>query len=282
MIIVYILITSVLFSLVPIGIKFTQANIYTIGIVRLLVALAGLCLILFIKSKWKDFKVSYLKPMALIGLFFFGHWITYFLSIKLSSASIGLMSLSSYGIFLLILSKIILKNKHSFIHYFSVCIAILGIYLLIPEFNLGNNITLGILVGMVSGFSYSFLPILHKKHTHIPIEFRTLGQFSFGLIGFLFLLPMTSWELTSIDWYTLVALGVLGTLVAHSLWVYITTKIKTSSSSVVMYLNIPITMLFSWILVDEQLNARKFSGMLLIVIGNILPHLSIGKIKRDV
>jgi hypothetical protein len=57
-----------------------------------------------------------------------------------------------------------------------------------------NNITIGILLGVISGFCFALLPILHQQYKAIPERARILGQFLFALIAFSFFTPLSQLE----------------------------------------------------------------------------------------
>ena len=170
-----------LMSWVPILIKFTNANPYTIGITRLVMASVLVGLYMFIRKEKFSLNVRYLKKLFLIGIFFSMHWITYFFSIKIATASIGILGASTYGVHLIFLGWIFLSSRPRIIDIFTVLIAFWGTYLIIPEFSLKNNITLGLLLSIISGLFFAMLPILHQKSQFISGSQRALGQFLFAI-----------------------------------------------------------------------------------------------------
>lgn len=237
--------TLILMSGVPVFIKFTSATPLTIGLFRLTVATALIVLFLRPAIGLDQFKKRTILPLMLMGLLFSIHWITYFLSIKKATASIGLLGMSTYGIHLIFLGWIVRKNKPSLFDFVALLLAIIGTYLIIPEFSFSNNITFGIVLGIFSGFCFAALPVLHQQYQFIPERLRIFGQFFFALLVFTFFIPLTNWELTSVDWWSLLYLAIPGTFIAHTLWVRVTTKLSTTTSSLIFYLIIPMTMVIS-------------------------------------
>ena len=209
---------------------------------------------------------------ALIGMgFFFGvHWLFYFLSIKLSTASIAVIALASYGIHLLILGWIFRNTKPSWFDILALSFAIFGTLAIIPEFSLKNNTTLGVIFGLISAFCFACLPILHQKYREIPTTTRASGQFFFAMVFFLFFLPLSHWDLPAVDWAALIILAVLCTFIAHSLWIKVTSKLSTLTSSLIYYLIIPISMLLSHFFLDEVMTISKLSGGSLILLANVI------------
>ena len=258
-----------LFGTSPIAIKFTSANVYTIGIFRLAVALLFTALLLCGKNHLRFLTRQDWFALVLIGLIFAVHWFTYFLSIKLSSASIAAIGSSSYGIHLILLSWFYKKTKLIPANLIAVAVALIGNLLVVPEYSLNNQATVGLLLGIVSGFSYALLPIVHQRYSHIHSTVRTFGQFAFAFILFLFFLPSTNWALSSIDWYSLAYLSIFSTIIAHSLWVRATTTLATNTTSVIYYGYVPVALLLSYFILGEELSLRVIVGAVLIICASI-------------
>lgn len=255
---------------VPVFIKFTSANPLTIGLFRLSVATILISLFFIPFKNDRPLNTSMIFPLIAIGILFAVHWVTYFLSIKKATASIGILGMSTYGIHLIFLGWVIRKNKPGIFDLLALILAILGTYLIVPEFSFSNKATIGLLLGIISGFCFALLPILHQKYHFIPDRIRIFGQFFFAWIVFMFLIPLTNWQLESSDWWALLYLAIPGTFIAHSLWVRVTTRVSTTVSSLIFYLIIPMTMLISYFWLKEPMPAPKIIGALLVVVGNLL------------
>ncbi len=271
-------ITLILMAGIPVFIKFTVANPLTIGIFRLIVA--TLLIFLFFRpyKQRKLIRKSMLVPLISIGILFALHWLTYFWSIKLATASIGILGMSTYGIHLIFLGWGIRKEKPGPFDFIALGIAIFGTYFIVPEFSFSNQTTIGILLGIFSGFCFALLPILHQQHQEIPERIRIFSQFFFALVVFLFFIPWADWKLQSVDWWSLVYLAIPGTFIAHSLWVRVTTRLSTVISSLIFYLIVPMTMVISHFWLAEPMPIEKIIGAVLIVIGNILSFY--GRLKK--
>ena len=273
------LVASLLFMAgVPVLIKFTSVNPITIGIVRLLIASFLMSLLLLINKKWIPLNRKNLGNLFLIGLIFSMHWITYFYSIKISTASIGILGASTYGIHLIFLGWIFLNTKPSWRDGLAIFMALAGTYIIIPELTLSNEITAGLLLSILSGLLFALLPILHQKNKHLPNGMRSLGQYVFALPLFLLFVNQFQFSWEPADIYSLLYLGIFGTFLAHSFWINVTTKLPTTFTSLIFYVVIPFTMFLSYIWLDENMGSDKLIGALLIILANILGILR--KLKR--
>lgn len=263
-------IALVLFGCIPVVVKYVSANPWTIGIFRLAVATAGVFAFVRMRGRLPRLERGDLIRLAAIGVVFFLHWITYFLSIKISSASVGSIGLSTYGIDLLILGAIFGHGRLHAVDVVAVLLAVTGAVAIVPEFTLRDNTTAGMLLACVSAVFYASLPILHQRFAHIPSSIRALGQFGFALVLFLFFLPKSDWHLRPVDWAGLAFLALGSTLIGHSLWVRVTTRLSPSATSVVYYGNVPIAIALSVAILHEPLSPRLIVGAALIIGGGIL------------
>jgi drug/metabolite transporter (DMT)-like permease len=260
----------VLFGCIPVVIRYISANPFTIGIFRLAVTTAGVALIMTFRGDSLRIARPDLTRVALIGVVFFCHWITYFFSIKMSSASIAALGLSTYGIQLMLLGAYFGHSRLHVIDVTAVALAVAGAIAIVPKFDLKNDVTIGALLAVLSAFFYALLPILHQRSTHIPAWTRALGQFTAALVLFLLFLPKSDWNLRPIDWAGLLFLGIGSTLIGHTLWVFVTTKLSPASTSVIYYGNLPIALVLSVTLLGEPFRGRTAIGALLILAGGLL------------
>lgn len=263
-------IALVLFGCIPVIVRSVSANAYTIGIVRLTIAAAGLAAVLRMRGRLHRVPARDAGRLAVIGLLFFGHWLTLFLAVKASSASIGAIGLSTYGAHLLILGALFTPNRVRVTDVLAVLLAAIGAVLVVPSFTLRNDVTQGMLLSTASALLYATLPLLHQRWSHIENDTRALGQFAFALAFFLLFAGRADWTLTRGDWAGLLFLGVGVTLVGHSLWVRVTTRLSPSATSILYYANIPIAIALSALFLGERLTLRSGSGAALIILAGVL------------
>lgn len=258
-----------IFGITPLFIKEVTANAITIGLVRLSI---GGTFLYFIASnkKLRALSKQEWKALAWIGTLFGAHWITYFISVKLSTPSIAILSVSSYGIHMIYLNWMIKGQKPLLVNLISVLIALIGIFLIVPEFTLANDLTLGILVGLISAFFFALLPFQQQKHQAIDSMARAFGQYAFALPIFLLFVSNSNWNLNTQDWWYLAILGVICTVVAHTLWLRATTYLDAATTSLIFYLGTPIAMITSYFFLGEEMNTQKIIGASLIVGANVL------------
>ncbi len=259
-----------LFGCIPVLVKLVSANAWTIGVVRLSVATLGLFVLIRLRGRLPRLASRDLLRLAVIGAIFFAHWLTYFLAIKASSASIGAIGLSTYGVYLLILGATFGHGRLHAIDVVAVLLAIAGAVAIVPSFDLDDDVTLGMALATLSAFLYATLPLLHQRWAHMPSRIRALGQFAFALFFFLLFLPKTEWALSPRDWAGLAFLALGSTLIGHSLWVAVTTRLSPYATSIVYYGNLPVAIVLSIVVLGEALRPRTAFGAALILAGSLL------------
>ena len=259
-----------LFGCIPVVVRMISANPYTIGFFRLAVATLVVAAVLAFRGSLRRLPRQDVARLAIIGFLFFAHWITLFFAIKASSASIAAIGQSTYGVHLLILGALFVDHQPRWSDIVAVALAVLGALLVIPHFTLANDVALGMLLATISALFYAALPLLHQRWSHIATPMRTLGQFAFALLFFSFFVTKTEWTLTARDWAGLLFLAVGVTLIAHSLWVRVTTQIAPSLTSIIYYGQIPIAIALGVLVLGEPLTARTVSGALLIIGGSVI------------
>ena len=257
-------------SFVPVLIKSSNANEFTIGIVRLAIALLCITPWILIKFDLKKLPRRDWIYLFVVGLVFGGHWLSYFIAIKLSTAALAALAVSTYGIHLLLLNWMLKRQSVLPLDWFAIALCVVGCLMVTPSFDLQNQLTVGMLVGIVSGFLYACLPLLHQNIVHVPTMNRAWGQFAFA---FLFFLPWTgkgNWSLSTADWMGLVVLGVVCTVIGHSLWVKASAELPVVFTGVIYYLYVPIAIAMGFFFLDENVTPLMLVGATLIIGANMM------------
>jgi len=255
-------------GLVPVLVKAVQANEITIGIVRLVIGAIGIALIAKAKKQGLVNKEN-IKWLLLLGAVFSFHWYTYFKSLKMATVSLGAIGVATFGVHLLFLNRIFFKQKLKLADFIAVAVAFIGVILVTPDGQINPDHFNGFLLAMFSGFLYACLPIINRKANHLSTEQKAFGQFGFGLLFFIGFAPLGNWQLTSFDWFGLAVLGVVCTLIAHTLWIKVSSELPNNITATVYYFYVPIAITFSYFLFDEVLTIQKLAGAGLIIAANI-------------
>jgi len=271
------LISQVVLTFVPVAIKYTEANIFTIGFARLILAVSVLAF-----SSSTNFKKN-IKKIWPLGPIFTLHWLAYAQSVKVSGPSVAVIGLSFYGFFLLIYSRIFLRQHITKGVYASVLFAFIGAKLIAGDIVLSNTTFLGLIWGGISASAYGLLPIIHQKNMNIPANEKAFAQFALALIlySFLFIPFSNHHALSTSDYYALLFLGIGGTVIGHGLWVKVTSELPTQITSGIYYLVIPLSIIFEIIFLDFSVSSNHLIGSAIVLLSNLSLHYFFHRAKKE-
>jgi drug/metabolite transporter (DMT)-like permease len=247
-------------SAVPVLVKSSVSNEFTIGIARL--AIAALIFTPFILWRGRLLALSrqQWQKLLVIGVVFGFHWLTYFASIKLSTAAIAALTIITYSVQYLILAWFFNGERVTPPEWLAIAVCFAGCVVVSPEFSLENDIFLGIAVGLLSALLYAVMPLLHQRAREIGTMERTWGQLTFALIVFLPFWSYTDWGFDRVELYHLLALGTVCTVISHGLWVKASTELPAIYASMIYYLYLPGALIGSVIFLDEEVTTAKLIG----------------------
>ena len=252
-------------SLAPVLIKATEANEVTIALSRLAIAVLVFTPFAVWQGRLWQLSGRQWLQLALIGLVFAVHWLTYFMSIKLSTSAVAALAITTYGVQYLFLAWLFNGERVTRVEWLAVGGCFAGCLVVSPALSFDNDVSRGIAVGLFSALLYAALPLLHQRASSIRTLDRTWGQFFFALLFFVPLWPQSDWALAEVDAYQLLLLGLLCTVVAHGLWVKSSTELPAIYSSIIYYFYLPLAMAGSVLFLDEALTPQKLLGAALVV-----------------
>lgn len=115
-------------------------------------------------------RVSFLF-LILQGVLLACHWVTFFMAIQISSVAVGLVTFSSFPLFVTFLEPVFFKEPLQKRDIATALAVFCGILLVIPDLDLSNNITLGGFYGILSGLTFAVLALVNRKNaqTQDPI-----------------------------------------------------------------------------------------------------------------
>lgn len=265
---------TVLFGSVPACIRVMDMDSYALGVWRLSLAAAGMTAILLVQGRTlrgitaevrRDWRV-----LVAMGVCFGLHWLTYFQSIKLASASIGALAFSTCGVQLPMLGWLFGFGRPRVSAMAGVALAMAGSVMCLPADGGGDGMAIGLAIGILSGTFYAALPMLNQRHAHLDHELRTWAQFTLALPVFLLTAPAANWSLSPSDFWLVLYLGLVVNLIGHLLWVQISTDLPLPVTSALGYLQLPAALAFNFALIGEELTAGMLGGAAFIIAGNVL------------
>lgn len=230
---------------------------------------AGLAFsILLLKAKVSVSKNSF-KWLAITGSLMGLHWWTYFMSVQYSTVGIGILSLFTYPIIVVLLEPLFFKTKYSLKQLVGAIGIILGVYFLVPEFSLENNTTLGVIIGVLSAIFFALRNILtRKKLTKVP-SFTTMSYhvgFAFIVLSLSLFTGIERFQTPTINEVGLILiLGTVFTLGSHGLIVYSLKYFSASTVSILGSLQVLYGAILAFLIFTEIPNVNFYIGALIIL-----------------
>ncbi|MBW2611656.1 MAG: EamA family transporter [Deltaproteobacteria bacterium] len=230
---------------------------------------AGIALAIVLPMLKTEFRIK--RKSDLLGFFCMGailavHWMAFFHSIQISTVAIGLLTYSSFPIFVTFLEPFFWGEK---VRAFDILISVvvfLGLVLVIPEFDLSNNLTLGVFWGVFSGFTFAVLSILNRRYV-ADYSALTIALYQ-NAVACLILLPFVRHSvlsLTSSEWSHLVLLGVMFTALSYTLFIRGMLVVKAQLASVIACLEPVYGILIALAVLHEIPSSREIFGGVVII-----------------
>lgn len=123
--------------------------------------IAAIVLALLVKSMGSRLRLNSQRDYFVaigLGVIVSLHWVTYFASMQLSSVAIGMIAFFTYPVMTVLIEPLFTKTQLKRADLLSGLVVLIGVGLLIPEATLGNDVTLGIAVGVLSAMFYRQKP----------------------------------------------------------------------------------------------------------------------------
>jgi drug/metabolite transporter (DMT)-like permease len=260
----------------PIG-NLIQLNGLVLVFYRMLLTVIALIPIYLLQGS--GIKVSFNEKMKLmlIGVLIAIHWVCFYGSIKLANVSIALVCISSVGIFTAILEPLFNQSKFIWNDIFIGLLSLLGIFFI---FQFDIHFRTGIIVGLLSALFASIFTIINKRLTS---TYTTQTIQTFEMSGGLLFLTLVILVLnayqhsafivpTQSDWFWLVILALVCTVLANYLMLNALKKISAFTMNVTLNLEPVYGILIAIILFDEhkQMGKGFYIGIVLIGISVLL------------
>jgi drug/metabolite transporter (DMT)-like permease len=208
------------------------------------------------------------------GVLLAAHWTSFFQSINVSNVAVGLLAYSSFPLFTTMIEPLVLRQRASRVQAAGGLVILLGVYLLVPSLSLADNITVGVLWGVVAGATFAGLSVTNRwLGRSYPSVTISLSQ---DLIAAVVLLPtvLVVHPTTPIglrEVLILLVLGVLCTAVAHTLFIEgmrdISAQLASLTGSVEPIWGIAIAMA----LLGEVPSGRTLAGGAVILAATLIP-----------
>ncbi len=257
------------------GILGKVINLEAIPLVWHRVLIAALALAFFMWLSRRPFSVRSKKDLmhfSFVGIIVGLHWITFYHSIQLSTASLGILCLSTTTIHVSWLEPLIMKRPFSLIEIVFGLVVIYGIYFVASDFD--KNERLALAYGLSSAFFAALFAVFNARFaTHSRPSTITLYEMISAFLFITVLLILQggfSHELFALsleDVLWLLFLGILCTSFAFLATIEVVKQLGAFTVSLSINLEPVYTIILAAIILKEHelLNSNFYIGAVIIV-----------------
>ena len=246
---------------------------------------SSLFLLILVLIKKEKIKLATKQDYILIimaGVIMAIHWFTFLQTIQMSTVAIGTITFSTFPLFVTFLEPLIYKERLRVKDVIAAMIMFLGILITIPEFTLGNQITLAIIIGLIGSLSYAVLCLMNrylsKQYSGRIICLYEQGVATIILFPALFIIKVMP---TTVDLLAIVFLGIVCTAIAHSIYVSCLKKVRVQTAGIISGMETVYSIVFAYILLHETLGMKELLGGLIIFGVALYSSVERGKISKS-
>ncbi|MDU9389084.1 DMT family transporter [Pseudomonas sp. zfem002] len=211
------------------------------------------------------------RRLALGGVLLAGHWVSFFIAVKVAGVAIATLGFASFPAFTVLLEGLLFREQIRANELLLVGLVSAGLVLVTPAFNLASEATGGLLWSLLSGLLFSLLSLTNRAGSgRIPAVQAAMCQ---NLVVALCLMPFAApllSEVAPLDWLWIGLLGVFCTGVAHSLFVAALGVIKARTAAVVFAMEPIYGIAIAWMLFAETPTPRMLVGGALIIFAIVI------------
>jgi len=244
---------------------------------RTLLAAIGLALVLTLRKEWKKVPAQDRGKMLGVGVIMGVHWLTFFASAHVSSASVCLAGMSTTSLFTALLEPLFSRKQVRPLEILMSLLVMLGLYLIFRfEFDQSWGLGLALISSLLAALFTIANSRFVKKHPALVITFyemsgATMGML-LGLVGVGIASGLTQREVIpqSTDWLWLGILASVCTVYAYSAGVHLLKKMSPFTLNLTINLEPVYGMALAYFILNERMTAGFYAGTAVILLSVIL------------
>lgn len=260
-----------------IGLPALDITVYRTGI-------AALALFILLTLQKKQLTLSSMKDYGiaiLLGCVVGIHWVTYFTGMQMAGVTVGMIAFFTYPVITVFIEPFFNKTVPKIKDMITAFVVIIGIVLLIPEISFGNQITLGIVTGIISAVFFALRNILHKNYfSHYSGPHTMLYQTLVACLMLCLFVEVPPMQVTAGDWLLLLLVGVVFTATPHALFASSLRSLSATTAGLISCLQPLYGSILAIILLHERPDILTIIGGLLVVSAAIFETWSVSRGRR--
>ncbi|MBC6368913.1 DMT family transporter [Algoriphagus sp. AK58] len=247
---------------------------------RTLIAAVGVAILIFFKNESLSISIPQVLKIMGVGILISMHWISFFWSARLSTASVCLAGMATTSLWTAFIEPLVKKTK---VKWYEVLLGVVVISGLLVIFQFESGYWLGLSVALGSAFLAALFSVLNgrlsQRYTPYQITFyEMLAASLFALVmlpfynGLMTEEQVIQWVWTDLDWLWLFILGVVCTVFPFSLTVDLMKRLPVFSINLTMNLE-PVYGILLAVMVfgeKEKMTPQFYLGTLIILISVLI------------
>lgn len=200
---------------------------------------------------------------------------------QVSTVAVGIVSMFTFPVMTVFLEPLFNRAKVHISDVLMGLLVLIGVAFIVPEFNLSNNITQGVLFGLISGLAVALRNILVAKWLAGYSPFTIMSYH--GLISFLILFPVcaTPFQALSLnEWGMLFLLGTIFTAIPHTQKTYGLLHHSAKTVSMIVSLQVVYATIFAYLLLNEVARWETILGGTMILFAAVFESVRPGNRKQ--
>ncbi|WP_094605544.1 putative cystine transporter YijE [Sporomusa silvacetica DSM 10669] len=245
---------------------------------RYVVALLTLGLIGFATRQSWHIQRKHIPLVLSIGVigYFISIW-AQFAGTQLSSAQMGAVITSATPAFMVIFARILLREKITARKALSVCLATIGVLLIVGISDIGGSSQIGGVILGIAALTWALMSVLIKK---VPSDYSQLVITTYAIL--IATVVMTPFAITQIRldelhllmqpiaWGGILYLGIVSTAGAFFFWNKGLQRVDATRGGLYFFFQPLVGTLLGWLFLGEQVGFAFWIGTLLILSGVLL------------
>ncbi len=200
------------------------------------------------------------------GIILAVHWTSFFAAIQVSTVAIGVLTFSTYPLFVTFAEPLMFKERLRFSDAVCAAAMLFGVYIIVPEFSIKNSTAEGIAWGMLSALTYAALSLANRKFAakYRGSTVAFYEQATAAIILFPCFLTIKP-QLTYSDTALLALLGIVFTACAHAMFIEGMKNIRAQTAGMISGLESPYGIIAAALVFGEIPSMNEILGGILIL-----------------
>ena len=247
---------------------------------RTLIAALGVALVMAWKNQSMAVSTKELFKIAGVGVLISLHWIFFFWSARVSTASVCLAGMATTSLWTAFIDPLINRTR---VKWYEVALGMLVISGLLLIFQFETGYWLGLSLALISAFLSALFSVFNGRLTHHHTRYQiTLYEMAAASLFALLFMPVYSlflndgapiqWEWTGLDWFWMLILSGICTVYAFSVSVDLMKRLPVFTINLTINLE-PVYGIILAVLVlgeNEKMTPQFYLGTLIILISVLI------------